>query len=1196
MQVTKRGVFISYARKDGESFAWDLRRKLEAGAPDLGIIWQDRAQLEAGIGWWKQITDAIDASQFMLLVMSPHALLSPTVQREWRYARQQGVCVYPVKTEAPIDFMALPHWMRKVHFHELPGEWNTLVQHLRSPCQVSRVPFMAPDLPPTFIPRAAEYQRLRNQLLEIDRGSPVTITTALRGAGGFGKTTLAAALCQDEEIQATFDDGILWVTLGEKPDILAGLSTLYAALTGQRATFGTPEDGAYHLSQQLEDKNCLIVVDDVWNAAHLRPFLRGGKACARLVTTRLVEVVDTTRQVYVDEMTPREAIKMLGLAGPDTGIAHRLGNWPLLLELTRAAIGQLLAQGEALTSALAYVDQALANQGVEAFDHRNPVERNQAVGASIGVSLTLLSEDEIQRLQELAIFKDDTDIPLSAVASLWRFTPFQTKRLIGYLNDLSLVRLDRQSGVVRLHDAVRSWLAGRLLDLSSIHQRLVAGWTNRYELPDPYAWRWLGYHLTLAGEAGTFRELLLDFRWLSARLVVTDVNTIISDCDYLPLDPDIRLLQSAVRLSAHIIAIDKAQMPGQLIGRLLGTGSYALRRIMDTAMMWRGSRWLCPLTPALTGAGGALLRTFAGHNSSIRAVALTPDGQVAVSGSTDRTLKVWDVEAGVELRTLTGHADSITGVAVTDDGAFGISSCADGTLKTWNLETGKEERTLVGHKSWVRSVAMTPDGQFAVSASDDLTIKVWDVAAGVELRELVHTDTVFGVFEVYQVAISADGCRAVSIAADGSIRVWDRNTPKAYRELKSYSRAAPVISLTRDGLLVLSASEDGLLRVWDIESGRELRTVDTELYRPVALALAADNTIVAAASREGSVEVWDFQSGARLHTPGTQTPRLTALGVMANGRRAITASEDGGLRLWNLDVESAAQQLPGHGNSVRALAVTVDGRHAISGSRDLTLKVWDLPSGRETATLVGHRSDVVGVALSSDCRRAVSASLDHTLRVWDLATGNTLFILAGHTGRVTAVALSGDGRLTVYAMDDGTVGVRSTYGGNEAHSLKIGKLSICSVAVRPDGREVVCGCLDGTIGIWDINTGNQLGVLEGRHERAVNSVVITNDGDFAITASSDRTVRVWNLKEGVEVRRLVGHTAAVNQVAITPGRDLAVSASDDQSIRLWELATGTTLASFRGESAFKSCGVAPDGLIIVAGDDKGAVHFLSSRQ
>src|SRR5437588_10368120 len=102
-------VFISYARADGQDFARTLRTRLEAEHIPL---WQDLISLEGGRDWWLQITDALDHVEFMMLVMTPAALQSTTVRKEWRYARQRGVCVYPVKGPYPINFASLPRWMR----------------------------------------------------------------------------------------------------------------------------------------------------------------------------------------------------------------------------------------------------------------------------------------------------------------------------------------------------------------------------------------------------------------------------------------------------------------------------------------------------------------------------------------------------------------------------------------------------------------------------------------------------------------------------------------------------------------------------------------------------------------------------------------------------------------------------------------------------------------------------------------------------------------------------------------------------------------------------------------------------------------------------------------------------------------------------------------------------------------------------
>ena len=142
----KPRVFISYARADGEVFATKLRKRLERDEQEI-TLWQDRARMQGGEGWWKQITDALEVVQFMVLVMTPAAMRSQVVRSEWRYARHQGVCVFPIKAAADdeLNFESLPLWMRKAHFYDLEREWETFVNHLKSPCTATRVPFMAPE-------------------------------------------------------------------------------------------------------------------------------------------------------------------------------------------------------------------------------------------------------------------------------------------------------------------------------------------------------------------------------------------------------------------------------------------------------------------------------------------------------------------------------------------------------------------------------------------------------------------------------------------------------------------------------------------------------------------------------------------------------------------------------------------------------------------------------------------------------------------------------------------------------------------------------------------------------------------------------------------------------------------------------------------------------------------------------------------
>jgi len=136
----------------------------------------------------------------------------------------------------------------------------------------------------------------------------------------------------------------------------------------------------------------------------------------------------------------------------------------------------------------------------------------------------------------------------------------------------------------------------------------------------------------------------------------------------------LRLVQGAIRLSAHVLAEDGTQLAGQLTGRLLSFDGPDVQALLAQARGWKAFPWLRPLAPSLTPPGGALLRTLTGHTAGVRAVAVTPDGRRAVSASDDQTLKVWDLESGAVIATFSGDGP-LDACATAPDGG-----CSEDTL------------------------------------------------------------------------------------------------------------------------------------------------------------------------------------------------------------------------------------------------------------------------------------------------------------------------------------------------------------------------------------------------------------------------------------------------------------------------------------------------------------------------------------
>jgi hypothetical protein len=333
-------------------------------------------------------------------------------------------------------------------------------------------PWMAPPLE-----RMVERPELTGQLasaLLAAEPTEVAMTTGLRGAGGFGKTTLAAWMCHRPELPVRYPGGLLWVTLGQEvrgADLAERANDLACALSGRRPSLSEPDAAGAELGRLLDEQQepVLLVIDDVWQEAQLRPFRFGGRRCTRLVTTRIPDLLPVDGQhIVVDAMSLEQARHLVadGVAGLAVETAEQLaraaGRWPVLLNLLNGVLRRRVERGQLAQEAAEQVRETLVADGPGAFDPARPAERSRAVAATVEASLALLTPQDRRNYLDLAIFPEDVDIPLSVLGLLWPGT--RVERLCDDLTALGLVadyRLDAPGPRLVVHDVLRAYLRTR---------------------------------------------------------------------------------------------------------------------------------------------------------------------------------------------------------------------------------------------------------------------------------------------------------------------------------------------------------------------------------------------------------------------------------------------------------------------------------------------------------------------------------------------------------------------------------------------------------------------------------------------------------------------------------------------------------------------------------------------------------------
>lgn len=268
-----------------------------------------------------------------------------------------------------------PRWIKKVDViilneahPDYATAWTRLLKQLNDPPERTPRPFTVPNPPEHFVERPQRFDELIHHLLDDSEQNPVAITTALQGGGGFGKTTLAIALCHDEHVRVAFDDGILWLQFRDHmtdAQVLRLLNEQIQLLALDDSSRAEITTAAARFRELLADKDMLVVIDDAWTAAYLHHFIHGGTAY--LITTRLQTVVtlEKATSVFVDDMETDEAVRLLVNWLPDKPgadmqsalkeLAERLGEWALLLELVGAEMRSLVAGGRTVQQAIDFI-------------------------------------------------------------------------------------------------------------------------------------------------------------------------------------------------------------------------------------------------------------------------------------------------------------------------------------------------------------------------------------------------------------------------------------------------------------------------------------------------------------------------------------------------------------------------------------------------------------------------------------------------------------------------------------------------------------------------------------------------------------------------------------------------------------------------------------------------------------------------
>ncbi|KAF5336614.1 hypothetical protein D9611_006459 [Ephemerocybe angulata] len=290
-----------------------------------------------------------------------------------------------------------------------------------------------------------------------------------------------------------------------------------------------------------------------------------------------------------------------------------------------------------------------------------------------------------------------------------------------------------------------------------------------------------------------------------------------------------------------------------------------------------------------------------GHTAGIMSVVFSWDGAKIISGSTDKTVRIWDASTGKVQRVLDGHSNSVTSVAISGDGSWIASGSDDRTVRIWNAKLGTEQRALTGHTAPVKAVAFSYDGSRVCSGGDDMNVRVW-TASTWQLQKVLtgHTGRI-----VSLAMLSRDGRQIASGAWDMRVMLWDASTTavKPQRVLTGHTNGVSSLSFSGNGTHLASASYDQTAKIWDLSTGKDLRTLAGHKALVTSVAFSPDGTKVVSGAYDNTLRLWDALSGNLQSVLKGHTSIVWDLAFSSDGQRIASAAFDNTVRVWDPKAE-----------------------------------------------------------------------------------------------------------------------------------------------------------------------------------------------------------------------------------------------------------------------------------------------------
>uniref|UniRef100_A0A8C4IU95 Apoptotic protease-activating factor 1 n=1 Tax=Dicentrarchus labrax TaxID=13489 RepID=A0A8C4IU95_DICLA len=903
----------------------------------------------------------------------------------------------------------------------------------------------------------------------------------------------------------------------------------------------------------------LLILDDIWDSTVLKAF---DIHCRILLTTRNRSLADSVSgakyEVEVESgLDENKGLEILAkytelnrLPEEARSIVRECKGSPLVVSL----IGALLKEKP---NRWDYYLRQLQQKQFKRIRKSSSYDYD-ALDQAMAASIEVLPDEHRELYKDLTVLEKDIKVPAKVLSVLWDLEAEEVEDILEEFVNKSLLFVDNHNKPYQyyLHDLQLDFLVEQnRTQLESLHTKVVHQYQQHYRDGPPtsgdeeclYWIRFLTYHMAKANLSQELYSLMFSLDWVSIKAQIMGPAHLINDYveygpildkensevrsqfqEFLSLNghqleqrpfPDVvqlalseprssevyrqALLQAQDRTSAGKLYFDWLNKNSvESLSRLVihpHQGSiYSACFSHDGTKI--ASSGASKTLKVFKSTSGEKLTEIQAHDDEVLCCAFSPDDRLLATCSSDRKVKVWNVEKGMRLRVFEEeHQEQVNHCEFTNTSQrLLLATCSnDKFLNLWNLNKPSSQNTMFGHFEPVNHCCFSPDDTYVSTSSNDGTIKLFQVSSANEWKTInvknMFTDSdedvlvkcstwtadgkhiicaarnavlvsILGEFErVYCRVLFAVVCCCCSVGSSICVfQLWDLESNKKMADCSGHLSWVQRVQFSPDGSQLLSCSDDQTVRLWEPKKVHTSSAV--HLKRDSDVLFSDEEIIVSACGCKlfflfmwilvvlmflSFFQVLEVPSGKLLATLLGHTKTVLHCQFSQNGQTLITSSEDTTIRVWKWQ-SGECKVLQGHKEQVRCFALLSNSpaeTRLLSWSFDGTVKMWDIESGEKLQDIEAHRGAILSCHVSPDGCLFATTSADKTAKVQHLHT-YCVHTLSGHQDCVRSCRFSWDSRRLATGDDNGEIRIWNVKDGS--------LLKICSRESK-DGMDSLHG-------------------------------------------------------------------------------------------------------------------------------------------